>query len=411
MAAERGFTKQEVAERLNLWTSPHQGWVARNRDNIIKTLSWPTDASETMSRDIAFGMMYKIGKKTFKLDDEAAMIFGHVHANKIIGDFRPTNRPQMFQGAAGMPMGLFTTWAVNWLQRVFGDIEAGRLGATFWQVGMQQFMFGAESFPGVSTAMDTYMTSYDGKRNVADSMDAMYGRTATDAFFHGTLASLTGIAFQSRADVSLPAIMSGESPMTAIPSLSVMTTMVKGLSEGFKSIRQNGGFNPREMSEIMSLYSVNGFSRNLFEALQGASVDRHGALINDSIRSWESAIPRFMELKSMRETRKAAELQRDRVQRQIQRGHIDRLSKQLRAAVRGGKVNAELLESSLQDYALAGGVPSDLKRYLREQVLASSFEKSSRLLLNALRVNDDEGKTMRLLRVTADEATPLTVFK
>jgi len=161
----------------------------------------------------------------FKLADEEAMVFAHVHANKNIGDFRPNNRPQMFQGAVGMPMGLFTTWAINWLQRVFGDIEAGRMGATFWQWSMQHFMFGAQSFPGVETAMDTYMTSYDGKRNVMDSMDAMYGRTATDAFFQGTLATLTGVAFQSRANVSLPAIMSGESPMTAIPSLSVMNTL------------------------------------------------------------------------------------------------------------------------------------------------------------------------------------------
>ena len=411
LARDRGYIKQEVAERLNLWTSPHQGWLGRNRDKIIDTLSTPTDWSETMSRDISFGMMFKIGRKTFGLQDEQAMLFAHTHANKIIGDFRPTNRPQMFQGAAGMPMGLFTTWAINWLQRVFGDIEAGRMGATFWQVGMQQFLFGAQSFPGVETAMDTYMTSYDGKRNVMDSMDAMYGRTATDTFFQGTLATLTGVAFQSRANVSLPAIMSGESPMTAIPSLSVMNTLYQGLSEGFKSIKQNGGFNPREMSEIISVYGVNGAMRNLFQTLNDSAVDRHGALINDSIRSWESAIPRLMELKSVRETRKAQELNRDRMQREIQRSHIERLSKQLRTAARGNAIDTELMESALMDYYLAGGNPADFKRYLREQVLASSFEKSSRLLLQALRASDEKGLAMRLMAVGADDGMPSGVFK
>jgi len=183
------------------------------------------------------------------------------------------------------------------------------------------------------------------------------------------------------------------------------------LSEGFKSIKQNGGFDPREMSEIISVYGVNGAARNLFQTLNDSAVDRHGALINGSIRSWESAIPRFMELKSVRETRKAAELNRDRMQREIQRGHIDRLSKQLRTATRGGKLDNELMESALMDYYLAGGNPTDFKRYLREQVLASSFEKSSRLLLEALRASDEQGKAMRLMAVGADEGMPNAMFK
>jgi hypothetical protein len=403
LASERGYLKQEVAERLNLWTSPRQGWMARNRDNVIDKLSIPTDWSENMSRDISFMMMYRTGKKTFGLDDEAAMLFAHSHANQIVGDYRPTNRPQMFQGATGMPLGLFTTWAVNWLQRVFGDVEAGRAGAAFWQAGVQTFMFGAESLPGVSHFIDTFMTSYNGKENVVDAFDNRFGHTFSDAFFQGSLSSLTGIAIQSRADVTLPTVFSGAPLSQAIPGASVMSTLYEGLSEGFKSVRQNGGFNGREMSEIISVYGVNGAVKNLFQVMQGQAVDRHGALITEDVRSFENILPRLFELKSIREERKARELQRDRMQQEVQRSHLDRLSKQLRSAVRGRSVDRGLLESGLMDYYKAGGSPSDFKRYLRQQVLISVTEKSSRKLLEALKKSDEQGQAMRLMRLQMDD--------
>ena len=402
LAAERGYIKQEVAERLNLWTSPRQGWMARNRDWVINKLSTPTDWSEVMSRDIAFGMMFQIGRKTFGLQEEAAMLFAHTHANKVIGDFRPTNRPQMFQGAAGMPLGLFTTWAVNWLQRVFGDIEAGRAGAVFWQSAVQQFLFGANSMPGVQSFVDTFTTTYDGKGNAMDAMDAMYGRQFTDWFFHGTLASMTGIGFGSRADVSLPAVFSGESLTTAVPGVSVMNTLGQGVGELINMLKQQG-VDPYRISEIISVYGVNGAARNAFQILQDTSVDRHGAVIENNIRDWENLIPRFMELKSLREQQKAREMHRDRMQQERQRSHIDRLSKQLRTAVRSGTVDGELVESALMDYYKAGGNPTHFKRYLREQILAASFEKSSRLVLQAIRASDEQGQAARLLRIVDDD--------
>lgn len=402
IAAERGYIKQEVAERLNLWTSPHKGWMARNRDIVIDKLSWPTDRSEEMSRDIAFGMMFGIAKKTFQLDEEAAMLFAHTHANKIIGDFRPTNRPQMFQGAAGMPLGLFTTWAINWLQRVFGDIEAGRAGAVFWQAAMQQFLFGANSMPGVQQFVETFTTTYDGRGNAVDALDNMYGREFTDWFMNGTLASLTGIGFGSRADVSMPAVFSGESLTTAVPGVNVMMTLGEGLSEMVKSMRQQG-LDPDAIGEIISVYGVNGFLRNSMQILQNTSVDRHGATIENEIRTFENIIPRMMELKSLREIKKSKELQRDRIQQQTERAHMDRLSKQLRTAVRAGDVDGELIESALMDYYKAGGNPTHFKRFLREQILTASFEKSSRLLLQAIRASDEQGKMARLMRITDDD--------
>ena len=352
-----------------------------------------------MSRDISFRMVYNVGRKPFGLQQEEAMLFAHVHANKIIGDFRPNNRPQMFQGAAGMPIGLFTTWAINWLQRVFGDLEAGRLGAVGWQAVVQQFMFGAESLPGVSTFIEKFTTSYDGKRNVTDSMDEMYGRDFTDWFLHGSLASMTGVAVQSRADVSLPAIMTGESLGTAVPSVSVMRTLYQGLADSFKSIRENGGFNAREMSEIISVYGVNGAARNMAQMLQGQAVDRRGATINSNVRDFESSIARAFELKSMRETRKAEEIYRDRMQQITERGHIERLSKRLRAASRGGDIKPELLNDALMAYVEAGGSPDYLSRYLKEQIMVAQFDSATRMLLKALRQNDEQGKAMRLMNI------------
>jgi hypothetical protein len=157
------------------------------------------------------------------------------------------------------------------------------------------------------------------------------------------------------------------------------------------------------MSEIISVYGVNGAVKNLFQVMQGQAVDRHGALITEDVRSFENILPRLFELKSIREERKARELQRDRMQQEVQRSHLDRLSKQLRSAVRGRSVDRGLLESGLMDYYKAGGSPSDFKRYLRQQVLISVTEKSSRKLLEALKKSDEQGQAMRLMRLQMDD--------
>lgn len=402
LAADRGYITHDVAERLNLWTSPKQGWMGRNFTKTIDTLSTPTDWSERMSRDIAFGMSFRIGKDTLKLNEEAALLYAHTHANKIIADFRPTNRAQMFQGAAGMPLGLFTTWAMNWLQRVFGDIEASRVGATFWQAGMQQFLFGANSIPGVQNFVETFTTSYDGSGNVMDGMDAMYGRSFTDWFMHGTLSTATGIDFTSRGDVTMPAVFSGESLSTSVPGFNVMSTLGQGVAELVKSVRQQG-FDEDAISEIISIYGVNGFLRNTFQVIQNTSVNRHGATIENEIRTFENILPRLIEMKSTREAQKAREMQRDRVQREIKKGHISRLAKQFRTAARAGDLDAEMIEEGLMDYYKAGGSPTNFKRFLKEQILTASFEKSSRLLLELIRKSDAQGGAARLLRVAGDD--------
>ena len=51
LAASRGYLKQEVAERLNLWTRPKEGYMKSAMDNAVDFLSTPTDWSENMSRD------------------------------------------------------------------------------------------------------------------------------------------------------------------------------------------------------------------------------------------------------------------------------------------------------------------------------------------------------------------------
>ncbi len=402
IAADRGYITHDVAERLNLWTSSKKGWTGRNFTKVIDTLSTPTDWSERMSRDMAFGMSFRIGRDMLELSEEAALLYAHTHANKIIADFRPTNRAQMFQGAAGMPLGLFTTWAMNWLQRVFGDVEAGRIGATFWQASMQQMLFGANSIPGVQQFVETFTTTYDGTGNAVDALDAMYGRSFTDWFMYGTLSSATGIDFPSRGDVTMPAIFSGESLGTAVPGFNVMNTLGKGVVQLISSMRQQG-LDPDTISEIMSVYSVNGFLKNVFQVIQNTSVDRHGATIENEIRTFENIIPRLVEMKSTREAQKARELQRNRVQRQIKKGHIDRLAKQFRTAMRAGDLDGEMIEEGLMDYYKAGGSPTNFKRFLKEQILSASFEKSSRLLLELIGKSDAQGGAARLLRVAGDD--------
>ena len=71
-------------------------------------------------------------------------------ANLIIGDFSSTNRPRIFQGAAGMPLGLFQTFMWNYFQRMFSYIENGANRAlaakleAFRNLGLKVWLCGTE---------------------------------------------------------------------------------------------------------------------------------------------------------------------------------------------------------------------------------------------------------------------------
>lgn len=412
-AAKKGFMKQEAAEQITRLASPNDTELGAKMRETINTLSWMTDKSEVLSRKVSFSMFWKIGKDTMKLNDDAAEAFAHIHANQVVGDYRPSNKPQIFQGATGMPLGLFTTWVWNAMQRVYGNAERGQVRALLTQGGMQSMLFGAESMPGFDILVNEMTQSYAGDRSILDTLDEAWGSTFTDVLIHGGVSSATklfgldsGIAVQSRADITLPALFGGVASgdiSQAVPAVKVWSDWLTGTGRIVESLKQNDGVNSREIAEAISVYGVNGFIKNMMQLSLGYSVDRGGQVVNSDVYNPEDILARMVELRSNRELDKMRAIRRDRVANEIKQERLRKVRHQLRSAFRGDSVDKDIVEQSLQEYYKAGGSPEHFRRFLREQVMASRFEKPQRMLMEALRANELDGGTARLILYYTDD--------
>lgn len=396
-AAAKGMFDQEAAERIAFLTAPFETKSQAARRKIIDKLSIATDWSEKMSRAVSFGLAASVAKRQMGMNDDGAMIFAHKMANSIIGDYRSINKPQIFQGAAGMPFGLFTTWSWNLLQRVYGDLEGGRMGAVAMQAVLQQLYFGAESLPGAELFFGPLTTSYDGKTNIVDRLDEAYGHDAANFLLSGGISSLTGLAVQNRANISFPAVFGTGDLAQKAPAIGVYSQFGQGMNEIYASFKSNSGFNSTQIAEAISVYGVNGALKNTMQFGLGYSVDKSHNLITADTRTAENVIARIIELKTQTENRKMQELRRDAIQKSVYKDRVAGLKDALMTRVRAGDLTQESIEPILQNYIRAGGTADGFRTVIREAAIGAYVEKPMQLLLERLKTNKDENGSARLL--------------
>lgn len=419
-AAEMGLLKQDVAERMKTFIAPRLGYTQNLIRNQVDMMSLATDRSEEWSRRAAFAMFYDFGRKQLKMNKDASVLFAHNQANKNISDFRPINKPQMFQGSVGAPLGLFTTWVWNLMQRVYGDVERQAFTPAVWQYIMQHSLFGAGSLPGFESFVDVATTNYDGSENLITRMDRDVGTTATDYFMTGALGNLPkvfgladGIAVQSRADVTMPSIFqsvipgSGQPLTQALPAFGVMSDLATLFKEEVTDIAQSGQFDLANLRENLAVYGVNGALRNSMQMWQGYATDRQRQLVNQDVRRLPDTLARIFELKTNQEIARTKYLAKFRNQQARKRELINQLSKRTRTGIRSGAYQGEgareRLETDFKNYYRAGGSPSLAGQWFRQQAVEAKTNKMLQNYVNILKKSRDEGGMVRLLELTQEK--------
>ena len=212
VAVARGYMDQYAAEAIGTFDNAGQTFVTKLVRDVADKASVITDKTERMARGISWMAFYNLGKKGFALDSEAAMVFAHKQANNTIADFRPSNRPDIFQGASGMPLALFTTYMWNFLQRIYRTIETGDMAPLATQASLQQVLFGLNNMPAAQAYIGTLGANEDGTLNIQDRMTQVLGKDLADVVNHGTIGTVIprslglggGIDIGSRAGVGLP---------------------------------------------------------------------------------------------------------------------------------------------------------------------------------------------------------------
>jgi len=419
-AKERGYIKQEVAERMDIFQAPARGYAENLGKKAVDAMSLLTDKSEEFTRAYSFGVGYKMARNGLKLNDEAAMLFAHNFANKNIGDYRASIRPQLFQGAAGMPLGLFTTWIQNYLQRLYNTAENRQWGAVVNQMGLQAGLFGATSVPGFNQFATVMQSNYDGSENMVDRLYANYNDNIVDAVLYGSLSSIPkwvgaedGIDLSSRAQIGFPGIYNagleiGAGPGAVVatafndlPVVNMLSSFKNITKEAVNSFKETGAVDASQMAEVTAQWATHKFTRAGIEVAQGYATDRRGDLLNADTQAGLSIAARALGLKPLREMQKQQALYRGRQIDIYQRELRGRLGKAVRQTFRDmdDEGAMEAFNDHLGNYIKSGGDMKNLKPWLAEQLIRASEPKADRELIKAMKQSDDDGDMMRLLRL------------
>lgn len=322
---------------------------------------------------------------------EDALLFAHNFANKTIGDYRPNNRPRIFQGALGMPLGLFQTFTWNYYQRLFSYIENADIRTVATQFAMQSSVFGVQSVPGWDLVTGFFASNYDGTTNPVDGFQNLFGADwKTDTILYGTLSNIprifgaeTGVALYSRGDLNiqrLPGLWSIDKTAPA----QLIQNAYNILDQSVGMMRQQG-FSSQQMAEILATNSISRPLRNIIEISLGERVDPRGQLIRQDIRSGLSIAARTLGLRTLLEAKQDEAYFRLRSTQFSQMEKMRELRTATRAAIRGGSLDEDTVRGAIHNYIRYGGSPNYFAQWLRDQYIAAKVPRAEREFVDALK--------------------------
>lgn len=416
---KRGYLDQEVAEfqrQLAAIGQSDEKWRlvmfgdANAPKGSVRSLgvegltSWMSDRSERFSRMYAHFVGLDIAQGIHGIKDfEAANVFAHDVANKVIANYNPLNRPEVFQGGIGAPLGLFQSYMFNYYQRLYRYIETGDMKSLAIQMSMQAGMFGAATVPGWQQYNDMYMWSEDGKTSATDGLYNRFGSAVGDLVTAGVLSNLPklfgadGVALYTRGDASprLPGV-------EGFPAQQVAGDFFKGFARGidmFKS--EHPGISGTEVFEVLNQMIPNRPISSFIDIGLGYSVDSRGNMISNDVRDGLNIAYRMMGMKPMRESKLREAYYSNQRENELQLAKRSKLLASARSLVRSG--NPDAIPQIVEKYLTSGGNPAYLKNWMRDVILSAETPKAERELLDVLGNPNKMDQVNRLLNARAIE--------
>lgn len=402
-AANQGMFDQQVAELQKTLVAPQDGAAMAMLRKAIDKMSYVSDKSEQLSRMYGFGVGYKMGKDLLGLTNEKdQFLFGQKIADDIIGNYRSQNRPMIFQGALGMPLGLFQTYTWNYMHRLFGYVENRQWRALATQYGMQASIFGGKTVPGMDQFTQYIASANDGVNNPVDALRNRFGDPMADLLLYGTVSNIPklfshdGVSVYTRGDANVQRIP-GVWDWDRTPVANMANNTWNILRETTDMFRQTGNFSSQRMGEILGTYLINRPIRNLFQLASGVSVDQSGEVISNDVRNGLSIAARLTGMRPLSESKEVEALSRVSATQKSQEYRVELLRDSARSSMRGGTFDAPQMEQSLRQYVQHGGDPVGFSRWLRDQFVSSSLTKGQRGLLDSLHDPLHMYDTLRLM--------------
>jgi len=423
----QGYITQEVAEfhrqfgaidSKGAWKKFMTGDpLSTNRfgqKGVVGWVSVLSDRSEDFSR--SWGHMVGLEVASFLgIENRAAKHnFAHDIANKMIANYDPKNRPAIFQGALGAPIGLFQSFIWNYYQRLFRYIETGDARSFATQYAAQGALFGVTGLPGWSAVNKLFFDHSDGENSPYDAIYERFGQSTGDVLMGGTLSNLPklanllpgeqgvqGIDLYSRGDTNIR--LPGFNPP---PFVDTLSRVWQGVAQGVAAFSSsNPNLTDNRLAEILSNVLTNrplaGFVEQTLA--EGYDTDWSGQVAGESKGLMESAY-RILGGRSMRQSKELEAFYSNKNAQEIQNAKMEDLRLSVRSALRAGEFDS--IPDYFDQYVLNGGDPRRFKRWLKSNYEAATSSRAERMLDDVMGDETKTALTQRLLdaQVEVDES-------
>lgn len=394
----RGYITQEVAEfhkQFGLIDAP-----SKAAERIGKAVEWSSklsDKSEDFSRSIGHFIGLQVADLVGVTGRERQHAFAHDVANKMIANYNPANRPEVFQGAFGSMLGLFQSFAHNYYGRLFRYVETKDTRSFMTQYAIQSSLFGITGLTGWDQVSDLVGWASDGERRLDTGTQGAFTGPVGDVLAHGLISqvsrifnlvpgidSVGGVDLYSRGDTSvrLPGIDLDNMGLNAknIPGLSAVVKIGSGIGEGLSALwKENPGLTITRLAEIASNMVVNRPIAGMIEQslAHGNDTDSYGQIVSET-KGFGEMFMRMAGVRSERQSNELTAYYSDKRAMEQQAAKKERLRLRTRAAIREGR--DDMLPGIFEDYVTAGGDPRYFRGWMKRNYESATETVGTRRL-------------------------------
>lgn len=368
------------------------------RKGVIGWLSILSDKSEDFSRAVSLDVGARLGRDLGINDVDSLANFSHDFANRMIADYSPHNRPEIFQGAVGAPIGLFQSFMWNYYERMFRYLETGDYKNFAMQSAMQGTLFGAATIPGFDKVQALFMSQSEGESSPYDGLVRKFGHDAGDLLMAGTLSNIPklfgedGMNLYSRGDTA--ARLPGLSTPAAFSVLSKIKDGIGAAADIFSE--RNPEITGQQIGEILSNMIPNRPMAGMVETLLagGKDTDGYGQLVSENLDAMESTY-RMLGVRSIRQSKDLEAFYGNKQQMEIKASKDEILREGSRSLIRAQGEDA--LPKLFENYVENGGDARNFTRWYRENYEAATETRSERQLDKLMKDPSKMGMVNRLI--------------
>ena len=401
-ASDRGILSSNASLINEVFLNPSDAMLGKSANSIWKQITKIGIKSEEFSRILPFLEGYRIASKS-GLPHSSCMSLAKRFMDKTVGNYLASNRPELFQQAAGSLTGLFYTYNHNLVQNGLTLALRGDKDALIAGLAAQQFMFGTQAIPGSELVEDFFIPLGSGGNFYTSLRDAGYNDTFARGIMLGTPSAISGLDFSAKGSINAVAVPGISTP----PVWSLATDIASGAYESVKSLAYEKGINPDHLWEIWQTRLPFTAGKSVINLTRGYKVDRNNNVIVDKDQLggalwWASNL---LSMNSVEER-----LARDGVRRATE---YDKWQTEQASQVRNGMVAAlrnpstdpaEALANGIEGYVSAGRDPSQIGTFLKDsftKVTTSKLEQRAERAEKKKYQTPAQSKLSRSLRLVS----------